>query len=86
MHKFDKSETKNLDFSRPVVVSEVPVYVASPLCGFDMIGFEELNMGTWARLKQIDAVTIFSLSGFGLTFSYGNWLGNDTFQSKPWFS
>ena len=28
MHKFDKSETKNLDFSRPVVVSEVPVYVA----------------------------------------------------------
>jgi hypothetical protein len=51
-----------------------------------MIGFEELNMGTWARLKQIDAVTIFSLSGFGLTFSYGNWLGNDTFQSKPWFS
>ena len=97
MHKFDKSETKNLDFSRPVVVSEVPVYVAwqrnriwvpaaAPLYGFDMIGFEELNMGTWARLKQVDAVTIFSLSGFGPTFSYGNWLGNDTFQSKPWFS
>ena len=55
-------------------------------CGFDMIGFEELNMGTWARLKQVDAVTIFSLSGFGPTFSYGNWLGNDTFQSKPWFN
>ena len=97
MHKFEKSETKNLGFSRPVVVSEVPVYVAwqrnriwvpaaAPLCGFDMIGFEELDTGTSARLKQVDAVKCFSLSGFGPTFSYGNWLGNDTFQSKPWFS